>query len=121
MSSLTIKKYKNFLLATLTDKVFIRHQVKDFNDEIGRCKKNEKIRNFIIDFSNCDYISSEGLGALAEFWTYCEDNEKIMGLVLSNKKENEVAYLFDIIGLSTLMRGHIFYDLDEAKELMKRN
>ncbi len=119
MSSIQVKKFRDYVLCTLLDKVFIRNQVEDFHSEIKKIEHPTQ-KKYILDFSRCEYVSSEGLGTLAEFWSSCEDKKACMCLILSEKKENEVAYLFDIIGLSKLMAGHIFYDLETAKQFVKQ-
>ena len=112
------KNEKNFALIAIDDSVFIHAQVQEFNKVISELKAESK-KNFIIDMTNCDYISSEGLGAIAEIWRWCHDNGNgKIALIFSKDPNNEIKYLFDIIGLSLAMKGYIFSDLKSAEKLM---
>jgi anti-anti-sigma factor len=107
-----------YTLIKVHDKVFIRHQARRFNTVIKEALARGRSR-FLVDLSACGYISSEGLAAVAELWHLCtEKPEGQVAIVCADDGENEIRYLFDIIGLSKLMEGHLFSRLYEAEKFM---
>jgi anti-anti-sigma regulatory factor len=118
--SLTATVKNNYAIIRMTDLVFIRHQVKLFNEEL-EALKSRRIRRFLLDFSSCDYVSSEGLGALAELFRWCHDEGNgSLALVLPADGGNEVRYLFDIIGLSLVMKNSLFNTVPEAEAYLAK-
>ncbi len=70
----------------------------------------------LVDFSHCEYISSEGLGCVAALWHRCHDEgQGTMITLLKSDAGNELNYLFDIIGLTRLMDGFVFTELKDAQ------
>jgi len=109
----------NYTLISVADMVFIRHQAKPFVQKTKALIK-KGVNRFVVDLSNCEYISSEGLGAIAELWHSCVEKDKgSVAVVCKDDGQNEVRYLFDIIGLSRLMTGQLFSNLREAEAHME--
>jgi anti-anti-sigma factor len=77
------------------------------NDEAQEFKRmlsvlhTRAIYDLVVDLSACDYISSEGLGAIAEAWEWCQEhNNSRMCVALNRADETEAVNLFEITGLS---------------------
>jgi hypothetical protein len=54
------------------EKTFTHLQAGEFNRIFDRLRKNE-FRRFILDYSTCEYISSEGLTCTATCWKWCHE------------------------------------------------
>ncbi|OGJ93792.1 MAG: hypothetical protein A2350_06525 [Candidatus Raymondbacteria bacterium RifOxyB12_full_50_8] len=109
----TIRDERDYSALIVKDAVFIRHQAQAFKNLVRELAKKGK-NNIILDMSGCEYISSEGLGAVAETWHGSRERGGLFCVVCQNKAENEIRYLFDIIGFSVLLQGFIFDTLDDA-------
>jgi anti-anti-sigma regulatory factor len=114
--SIIVEDKTNFILFRIADGIFIREGVRELLEKVKPYREQGKSR-FIIDFTGCDYISSEGLGAMSELWKYCKSqkNGKI-GVIFNPDPENDVRYLFDTIGLTTMMKDNIFVSTEEAEK-----
>lgn len=114
--SIIVDEKETHVTFRITGGVFIRDGVRDMNKRIEEFKEKGKAR-FLIDFSRCDYISSEGMGAMADLWKYCssQPNGKMV-VLFSTDPDNDVHYLFDTIGLSMIMKKGIFTDPEEAEK-----
>ena len=76
----------------------------------------------MINFGDCQYISSEGLGCVAEFWRECTEKENVLMVSVFNKKpDNQLLNFFEIIGLARVMKGYIFSDYKKAKTFILKN
>lgn len=116
--AIQIEKNDRYVHIKIDDTVFIHSQVMEFNTIITELKA-QSISRFIVDLLRCDYISSDGLGAIAELWRWCNDGGNgTFAILFSEDPNNEIRYLFDIIGLSLAMKGHIFGDLKSAEAFM---
>ncbi len=116
--SVLVEQKGSYCTVKVIEKVFIRKQSKLFLKEIENLRENGA-SNFVLDFSTCDYVSSEGLGVLAEMWHWCnEEDNGIMTLALSEDPNNELKYLLDITGLGLIMKGNMRSSLETAEELM---
>lgn len=54
-------------------KNFIVEEVGNFRKEINKLLENGN-KNFILDFSQCDYVDSTGLGAFVAVYKKCKEN-----------------------------------------------
>lgn len=108
----------NYSLIKIHDRVFIRHQAKTFNVLVKEAMASGKSR-FLVDMTSCEYISSEGLAAVAGLWHLCaEKSGAIVAIVCADDGANEVRYLLDIIGLARLMEGHLFSHVYDAEKFL---
>jgi anti-anti-sigma regulatory factor len=116
--SVSIEERESFTYIRIADGVFIHEGVRQFMEKIKDLKAAGKIR-FLVDFSKCDYISSEGMGAMSALWKYCTGHQNgKMAILFSNDPDNEVRYLFDVIGLSKIMGNGVFTDLAAAEKAL---
>ncbi len=90
----------------------------DQTSELTRLKAvltQNRIREFILDLGTCTYMSSEGLGALAESWKHAAPEGKLrLVLVISPDPDNELRNLLDITGLVRVPAATICHSIDEA-------
>jgi anti-anti-sigma regulatory factor len=101
------------------EKAFMRFQAKEF-DRIFELLRKAGHHRFILDFSACDYISSEGLTSTASCWKWCHDEGNgHMAAIISQKPDNEVMNLFEIIGLSRMIGNALQPTLVDALKYMK--
>jgi hypothetical protein len=85
------------------DKAFLNSQAKEFS-RLFEELKSLSIVKFILDFSNCDYVSSEGLNFSMQCWKWChEQGNGSMAVVIPDDPANELRKLFDVIGLSYMI------------------
>lgn len=76
--------------------------------------REQGMRRLLLDLSTCQYICSEGLGAMAECWKWCKENDGAMAVVLPEGKTNNVRELFEITGLTTSMARGLHRSLEDA-------
>jgi anti-anti-sigma regulatory factor len=94
---------KDIVLLHPLDKAFLNSQAKEFTLIFEDLKK-KGYKKYILDFSQCDYISSEGLSITALCWKWCHDEGNgSMAAVVPDDSSNEVRKLFEIIGLSRMI------------------
>ena len=117
--SVIVEEKKTHTVFHIADGVFIRETVRELMSKVKVIREKGKTR-FIIDFTQCEYISSEGLGAVSGIWkdSVSQPDGKLI-IVFNPDPENEVRYLFDTIGLSEIMKGDIFTDPDEAERVFE--
>ena len=84
-SSFTIKIPKNFTV----------DEVSEFRTEINSLVNMGRI-DFVIDFSECDFIDSTGLGALVSVYKKCAEHDGKIKLISLNA---EVKKLFELTRL----------------------
>ena len=109
-----------FLEIVVNSQAFLRDEAKEFQTLTGEAVL-QGLTKFLINFNDCQYISSEGLGCIAEFWRKCSENEEHEMVSLFNKKSvNELLNFFEIIGLARVMKGYIFTDYTKAKNFIMK-
>ncbi len=116
--SIIVDKKENYTTFKVTGGVFMREGVREFSSTAKELIKKGKSR-FIIDFSDCEYISSEGLGAITDIYKSCKsqsDGEFVV--VFSDDPTNDVEYLFETVGLSMLLKDSIFSDYKKAEDYL---
>jgi len=90
----------------------------DQTSELSRLRDmiaGKKVRDFVLDLGTCTYISSEGLGALAENWKQSAPGERPrLVLVISPDPDNELRNLLDITGLVRVPCATICHSVREA-------
>ena len=69
--SIIIEENDSYITIRISSGVFIQEGVREFSEHIKQLKIEEKQR-FLVDFSQCEYISSEGLGAMSDLWKYSQ-------------------------------------------------
>ncbi|MFC1584871.1 hypothetical protein ACFL5V_04935 [Fibrobacterota bacterium] len=107
-----------FLEIKISSKAFLRDEAKEFQLIVNEAMQRD-VSRFLINFNDCQYVSSEGLGCIAEFWRKCSEKENItMVSVFSDKPVNELLDFFKIIGLARVMKEHIFTDYNKAREFL---
>lgn len=118
--SIVVDNREGYTILRIKDGVFIRDTVREMSEELKILKGEDKSR-FLVDFSECDYISSEGMGAMSDLWKYCSSKpDGKMAVLFSEDEDNDVRYLFDTIGLSTIMKDCIFTNQEEAAKLFSK-
>jgi hypothetical protein len=76
--------------------------------------------SFVFDLSHCDYICSEALGFIAHCWKWCSDKRHgKMAVILPQDEQNEVAKLFEIIGLSRILGSAINPTLPQSLRFIR--
>ncbi|MBD3344288.1 MAG: hypothetical protein GF401_04415 [Chitinivibrionales bacterium] len=100
-------------------KVFQKKEAKEFNAIIESIKE-QKYPSIALNLSDCEYVSSEGLGVTAKLWRWCHDegNGK-MAVVLSEDTDNEVRNLFEIIGLARIIGSAIQPSIKDVLNYLK--
>ena len=102
----------------LNQKVFLRNEALEF-DKLAEAALKAGARKFLVNFHHCEYISSEGLGVVADFWRKCSEGEDLrMAALFSNSMDNSLLNFFEIIGLARVMASHIFTDYAKAKSFL---
>ena len=113
-----VLKKEGFLEIVINSPTFLREQAKNFQ-AIEKSSIDEGYQKFLINFNTCQYISSEGLGCIAEFWRKCNENKDFIMVALFNQEPaNELLNFFEIIGLARVMKGHIFTEYEKAEGLL---
>jgi len=116
--SVVIEDKKTHVVFRIEDGVFVRSGVREVSVKFREFLEKGQTR-FLVDFSSCEYISSEGIGAMSDIWknSTAKPNGRLV-VVFSSDPENDVHYLFTTIGLAEVMKGHIFTDLREAEKAL---
>jgi len=100
----------------VNNKVFLRDEAREFK-KITDIEIENNAHKFMVNFRSCQYISSEGLGCVADFWRKCTEEQGIVMVALfDNEPVNELLNFFEIIGLARVMEDHIFMDVKLAEE-----
>jgi len=108
----------NYVEIRVNNKVFLRDEAREFK-KITDLEIEKGLKKYLINFKSCQYISSEGLGCVADFWRRCsEDLEIQMVALFENEPVNELLNFFEIIGLARVMEDHIFMDLKSAEAFL---
>jgi anti-anti-sigma factor len=106
-------------LLSPNESLFLGHQAKEMSTIIHKLF-DQNITRYVFDLADCTYISSEGLGVFAAWWRFChEQNKGAMVVVLPDSPNNEVANLFDIIGLSRMIGSAIQPTVKDALNYLK--
>jgi anti-anti-sigma factor len=101
------------------DRKFISEQAKELG-RLVRLLRRKKLFNLVIDLSECEYISSEGLGIISGCWQWCQKKGKgYMGVVLPRTAGSEVVNLFDITGLSRAIGSALQRSVRDAITYLK--
>jgi hypothetical protein len=101
------------------DRAFMRFQAKEFDRVLDILRIGSTCR-FIVDFSYCNYISSEGLASVTSCWKWCfDDGHGHMAAVVSPDPLNEVRNLFEIIGIARMIGGALQPTLADAIKYLK--
>jgi anti-anti-sigma regulatory factor len=101
------------------DKAFLNSQAQEFSRLFEKLK-SLSVDKFILDFSNCDYLSSEGLSIAAQCWKWChETGNGVMAAVVPDDPANEVRRLFNDIGLSRMIGASLQPTLAEAEKFLR--
>jgi hypothetical protein len=113
-------RYKgNVVILKPNEKAFTHIQAGEFNRIWNRLREN-KIRRFVLDYSTCEYISSEGLTCTASSWKWChEEGNGYMVAIVPLDPKNEVRNLFEIIGLSRMIGSALQPTLPQALKYLK--
>jgi anti-anti-sigma regulatory factor len=102
------------------DKAFLSSQAKEFS-RLFEELKSRSIVKYILDFSNCDYVSSEGLNFTAQCWKWCrEQGHGSMAAVVPNEPANAVRKLFDIIGMSYMIGASLQPTVADAEKYLRQ-
>ena len=100
-------------------KAFTHLQAGEFN-RIFDLLREKNYRRFILDFSTCEYISSEGLTCTASCWKWChEEGNGFMVAIVPLDPANEVRNIFEIIGLSRMIGSALQPTLPHALKYLK--
>ncbi len=101
------------------EKAISHIQAREFDRLFNLLRENGH-RRFILDFSSCEYISSEGLTCTTLCWKWCHElgNGHMVAIVPKDPK-NEVRNLFDIIGLSRMIGSAVQPTLPQALKYLK--
>jgi anti-anti-sigma factor len=101
-------------------KVFLEEQAEEMERVVLELRKRGH-PDLIVDLSSCDYISSEGLGAVTAAWEWCsERNSGRMAVILGDTADAEVINLFEITGVSRTIGGAIHATITDAVRYIKQ-
>jgi hypothetical protein len=101
------------------DNAFLRSQAKEFS-RLFEELKSLSIVKYILDFSNNDYVSSEGLNFTAQCWKWChEKGHGSMAVVIPDDPANDVRRLFDNIGLSYMIGSSLQPTVADALKYLR--
>ena len=89
--SLEAVEYDDFIEIVITTKTFLRDQAREFKNLTKEYISREKVK-FLINFKKCEYISSEGLGCIAEFWHTCSEQDEFIMVSLFGSMQACVWY-----------------------------
>jgi hypothetical protein len=85
------------------DKAFLHSHSTEYTRMLAELME-QGTPSFILDLSNCDYISSEGISNVTRSWKACyEEGKGRMAVVVPDDPANEVRNLFDVIGVSHIL------------------
>ena len=116
---ITAIRQDGYIEILINSKAFLRDEAKEFQIQTRSAIENEETK-FLVNFKDCEYISSEGLGCIADFWRKCSENDNFIMVSLFNQKSvNELLNFFEIIGLARVMQGYVFTDERKAKNFIK--
>jgi hypothetical protein len=102
------------------DRAFLNSQAKEFF-RLFEELKSQSILKYIIDFSNCDYVSSEGLNFTAQCWKWCRETATgSMAVVLPDDPANDLRNLFDNIGLSFMIGASLQPTVADAQKYLRQ-
>lgn len=117
--SLICEEADGYTILRIEQGVFIREGVKRFAAKTKELREKGSIR-VLVDFTDCEYVSSEGLGAISELWKSAEKlPDGKMVCVLNPSSDNDVHYLFQSVGFAEIMKGCLFTDLEEARKALQ--
>jgi anti-anti-sigma regulatory factor len=119
-SLFTIRFDKDIAIFSPLDKSFINSQAGEFNRVFDELRQQD-FTKFILDFSNCDHISSEGLNITAQCWKVCHDQGYNLMVVVPEGPKNEVREMFDLIGLSRMIGGSLKPTMLDAILALREN
>lgn len=106
--SVLVEKRDSYVLLCPCDGIFVRDSVRDMLTHVRKFQHEGHVR-FLMDFSTCGYISSEGLGMISELWKFCGDRAKgKLVVLLSPDPANEVPNLLETVGLLQVLRDNLF-------------
>lgn len=109
---------EGYLEIGLNRRVFLRKEAAEFERVVEDAVKNGT-QKFMVNFNRCEYISSEGLGVIADFWRKCSEEKDLLVVALfSDDKDNTLLNFFEIIGLARVMSNFIFTDYAKAKKIL---
>jgi|WetSurMetagenome_2_1015567.scaffolds.fasta_scaffold244984_2 anti-anti-sigma regulatory factor len=101
------------------EKTFTHQQAAEFNRIFDLLREQGHTR-FILDYSTCEYISSEGLTCTASCWKWCHEEKKgNMVAIVPLDPRNEVRNLFEIIGLSRMIGSALQPTLPQALKYLR--
>ncbi len=84
--------------------------VRELKEHFVTCKKRY-VNRVILDLSECEMISSEGIGMIVSMWEFFQ-NDGMFFIVVNNPKLLE---LFKECGLYAALQDWIFEDIDTAE------
>lgn len=94
---------ENYFVVSPLRTIFSGEQVRDFN-LFFRAYKQQPLHRMILDISQSDYASSEGLGCLTACWQWHQEKqERCFALVIPSDPENYLIELFSITNLNHTM------------------
>jgi len=98
---------------------FMYREAQEF-DHLFEQLRGKGFTHFIIELGTCDYISSEGLGAIASCWKWCHDEGMgRLSVILQQNTDNEVSNLFEITGLTRIIGSAIQPTLKDALKYIR--
>ena len=83
-------------------KNFIVEEVSKFRDELLELMKKGK-KNFMLDFSNCEFIDSTGLGVIVSIYKKCKEEN---GNIKLQHVKPQVMKVFELTRLDKVLEIH---------------
>ncbi|MFP4418027.1 MAG: STAS domain-containing protein [Fibrobacterota bacterium] len=99
--------------------IFAGEQVREFF-LFFQSYKNQPDHRLILDISQCDYASSEALGAITSCWQWHQKDNRRFALVVPSTSDNYIAELLSISNLDHTMGETIQKSMQAALAHMRR-
>ena len=107
--------HEKYSVVRLTEPIFNLKAMKSLNEHFVTCKKQYTNR-LIIDLSECETLSSEGIGLLVSMWEFFQHDGKMFIVV---QKESVISLLKEC-GLYTALQECFVETLEAATDQIQR-
>lgn len=106
-----VEYFGDAVVLRFSGRTFMAAQVDELLGVMANMKPDASPRRIVLDFTSCDYLSSEGLGTIVAWWKRDPAHFRI---VLSDAPDSFVAELFEMTGMRRVLGGGIVKSLEEA-------
>jgi len=112
----SIQQFETFIHLVPKSAHFARIEASELKTYI-RDRAHETPKSVVLDLSNCDYLTSEGIGALVVGWKEMQKYPNLFfGIIMPVDKDHELYDMIQVTGLQEVLSGSFFNSLDEVKK-----